>query len=240
MNRAHSRALGVMGLMLLAGCVRLDAQVGSDPPAARGGASNAADAGASNVADRGASNAADGGASSCDSAAPLELYYRNLRASDVTDLINFIVKVENRSAAPVPLATLQVRYYFSDELSAPTLLEVYYSDTCCSNKSLFKDQVLASVHSVSASASADAYFEIGFDPSVGELAPGDSVQVEIGYSDPASIATSTQQNDYSYLASATGTQADWDACPGPDCRPTFTTCNLTVYQAGVLVWGAPP
>ena len=231
MNPAISRALGVMSLMLLARCVRLEAQVGSDPGAARGGASNAG---------AGTGNAADGGAGSCDSAAPLKLYYRNLRPSDVTDLVNFIVKVENRSAAPVQLATLQVRYYFSDELSTPALLEVYYSDTCCSNKSLFKDQVLASVHSVSASASADSYIEIGFDPSVGALAPGDSVQVEIGYSDPASVATSTQQNDYSYLASATGTQADWDACPGPDCLPTFTTCNLTVYQAGDLVWGVPP
>lgn len=206
------RALGCMSLVLLVGCTR-QAEVGSAPPL-------------------------DGG-SACASAAPFPLYYWAARSEDKTELIDFLVKVENRSGAAVSLATFSVRYYFTDELTTPATLDVYYSDTCCSNKISFDDQVLTSVRSVS-SAQADSYFELGFDKSVGELAPGDAVQVEIGYHDAAFVSTSIQSNDYSFLATAIGTQLDWDACPGPACLPAFTNCALTVHQAGVRVWGTPP
>ena len=206
-------ALGVTCLALLFGCTQ-EAEVGSDPPAE--------------------------GAPECDSTAGLRLYYWNARPEKTTNLIDFLVKVENRNGAPIPLATLSVRYYFSDELPPPVTLEVYYSDTCCSNKIRFDDQVLTSVQSISAPPRADSYIELGFAKSVGELAPGDAVQVELGYQDAAFVATSTQSNDYSFLATATGTQAEWDACPGPACLKNFTNCALTVHQAGDRVWGTPP
>jgi len=224
MNGGTLRALEVACLALLVACTRLEAEVGSEPP----------------VSEAGASNAAASGGANCDSAAPLELYYWNARPAATTDQIDFLVKLENRSGAAVPLATLSVRYYFTDEIVAPATLEVYYGDTCCSNKILFKDEALTSVQAVSASPRADSYFEIGFDPSLGALAAGDSVQVELGYHDAAFDSVSTQSNDYSFVATAVGTQADWDACPGPACLPTFTNCRLSAYREGTLVWGMPP
>jgi len=201
-------------LLLFVGCTQLEAEVGSDPPAAA--------------------------APKCDSAAPFGLYYWNVRPEATAELIDFLVKVENRTGAPVPLATLGIRYYFKDELPTPATLDVFYGDTCCTKKSTFKERVLRSVRPASGTTRADSYIEIGFEPSVGELAPGDAVQVEIGYQDAASVESSTQSNDYSFLATAIGTQSDWDACPGPACLPSFTNCALTVDQAGMRVWGAPP
>jgi len=212
MNGVVRRAL-VASCLVLVGCARLEAEVGSDPGTDT--------------------------APKCDSTAALRLYYWNARPADDTELIDFLIKIENRTGAAVPLASLSARYYFRDELTPPTKLDVYYSDTCCSNKISFDDRVLSSVQRIS-SPNADSYLEIGFEPSVGELAPGDAAQVEMGYYDAASVATSKQSNDYSFLASATGTQANWDACPGPNCLPTFTNCALTLHDTGVRVWGTPP
>jgi hypothetical protein len=50
----------------------------------------------------------------------------------------------------------------------------------------------------------------------------------------------TQTNDYSFAATAGGTQAQWNDCPGPQCDAKFTNCALTVHQNGVLAWGTPP
>ena len=83
-------------LALLVGCTQLEAEVGSDPP--------------SHVA------------SKCDSTASLGLYYWNVRPEQTTELIDFLVKVENRTGAAVALATLSVRYYFREESSPPGLL----------------------------------------------------------------------------------------------------------------------
>jgi len=212
MNGGVYRVLLASSLVLV-GCGRLEAEVGSERP--------------TDVA------------SMCDSNGALRLYYWNARPAERTDLIDFLVKIENRTGRAVPLANLSVRYYFRDELTPSAKLDVYYSDTCCSNKITFDDRVLSSVQRVSL-PNADSYLEIGFAPSVGGLSPGDAAQVELGYYDDASVAASQQSNDYSFLATANGTQADWDACPGPTCLPTFTNCALTVYDAGVRVWGTPP
>lgn len=211
-------------LLLLAACERLEASVGSErAPTAQGGVSG------------------NGGAAArCDAAAPLKLYYWNARPQTVTDLIDYLVKIENATGSPVPLETLKIRYYFSNELPPPATLEVYYSDTCCSNKILFNEQVLTSLHSITPRQNADSYFEIGFMPTVGMLAAGDAVQVEFGFHDPDFALALNQGDDYSYSATASGDQLDWDACPGPRCLDSFTSCALTVYRSDALVWGTPP
>jgi hypothetical protein len=210
-----------MWLLALGACAPVNAEVGSGlPPTADGGP--------------------DGPALSCDALAPLKLYYWNAHPADSTLQVNYLVKVENGTGAPVPLSSLKLRYYLTNELTTPTTIVIFYSDTCCSNKIFFDDKVLTFFQSISPRTNADSYLEIGFDATVGLLASGDAVQVEIGYHDVNFAAYLDQTNDYSYIPTATGTQAQWDTCPGPRCPSTFTSCSMTVYRDDVLVWGTPP
>lgn len=202
-------------LVLLGTGCRVEAEVGSEqPPAASQGR--------------------------CDEEAPLKLYYWNSRPQDTTDLIDYLVKVENASGAALSPSSLKIRYYLANELPTPATIDVYYSDTCCSNKALFNDQVLTSLVSSGARPGADSYLEIGFAPTLPPLAAGDAIQVEVGLHDTDMTFRSDQSNDYSYDANAVGTQADWDSCPGPDCLSSFVSCKLVVLQNDVLMWGTPP
>ena len=177
----------------------------------------------------------------CDTLAPLRLHYWAAHPGDTTNQIDFIVKIDNETGAPIPSESVQVRYYFTNELAPPAALTIFYADTCCSNKKVgFEAEVSASVVAMPPKPGADSYIELGFSPNVGPLANGDALQVEPGYHDVAFARLSTQTNDYSYAATAVGTQADWDKCPGPACEAKFTSCTVALFRDGVLVWGTPP
>src|SRR5258705_2536001 len=70
----------------------------------------------------------------CDPLAPLRLYYRNSHPADPSNSIDYIVKVENATGSPLPLTSLKVRYFFTNELVASSKIEIFYAGTCCSNK----------------------------------------------------------------------------------------------------------
>ena len=225
----------------LAGCSAEHAEVGSDWPPTPDAADSGSGDRASAPSDGAKEGAAEGGVGRCDALAPLRLYYRNLTASSPSTNINYIVKVENATGAALPLGGLEVRYYFTNELAPPWETEIFYTDTCCSNKMTdFNDAIVKTVQSMPARPNADSHIAIGFAGSLGTLAPGDAVQVELGFHAPGYSLNLTQTNDYSYAAAAAGTQTQWNACPGPQCDPKFTTCSLTVYRDGALVWGTPP
>jgi hypothetical protein len=224
----------LVGALLLAGCAPTQAEVGADPPLDAG---SVVGDGMSRPVD-----APDAGSSGrCDALAPLRLYYWNLRTAASSTDINYIVKVENRTGAAIAMSSLEVRYYFTNELTPSATIDIFYTDTCCSNKKTdFNDGILTQVRALPAQPNADAYLPIAFAPAVGLLAPGDAVQVEIGFHEPGYARTLTQSNDYSYGASAGGTQSQWDDCPGSSCDGKFTSCALTVHEDGLLVWGTPP
>jgi hypothetical protein len=184
----------------------------------------------------------DGGAGDapCAARAPLRLYLWNAHPTSTTNGIDYLVKVENAGSAAVPLAGLEVRYYFTNELAPPTTISIFYADTCCSNKIMLSDKVMTSLSTMPPKPNADSYLAIAFDPSLGDLAAGDDVQVELGFHDPQFARDLTQTNDYSYVTSATATQAEWDTCPGPSCPGRLSTCAITVYENNALVWGVPP
>jgi hypothetical protein len=219
-------------------CAPQQAEVGADPPFDAGldprdGVPPFAEA---------SSDAQEGGAvGRCDGQAPLRLYLWNLRTAASSPDVNYIVKVENATGAPLAMSSLEVRYYLTNELMAPSVIDVFYIDTCCSNKRTdFKDGVLTSLETLSPRPNADAYLRVAFASTVGLLAAGDAVQVEIGFHDVGYTRSQRQTNDYSYVASAGGTQSEWDGCPGPQCEAKFTSCASTIYRDGVLVWGTPP
>ena len=211
-------------VVALFGCSAIDAQVGSGLPPPED--AHPPDAGPTRP---------------CDVALPIRLYYWNVRPADSTNHLDYIVKVENTTGAALPLGALQIRYYLTNELEPPTEIDIYYTDTCCSDKiTNFNTEILTSMQSMPVTPNADAYLEIGFAASLGSLAHGDAVQVELGLHAPDYARDMTQTNDYSYLPDATGTQEQWDRCPGAQCAPTFTTCAMTVHRDDALVWGTPP
>ncbi len=159
-----------------------------------------------------------GGVGRCDDLAPVRLYARNIYASSPSDGIDFIVKVANQTALPIPLVSLKVRYYFTNDLSSPWMTNVYYTDICCSHpRKNFEANVFVSAQSMPLTPTADTYLEFGFDAAAGYVAPGDAVQVEVAFHAPSFDRTLVQTNDYSYGTTDVGTQAEWDACPGAQC-----------------------
>jgi hypothetical protein len=186
----------------------------------------------------GSPGASEGGAS-CASGAPLALYYDNAQVAASANAIDFLFKVANATGAALPLASLAIRYYFTNEITSTWATTVYYAGTCCGdNRSGLNADVKVSVISIAPTRGADHYLETTFDPSAGDLLEGDSVQVEVSFHASDFGQNLNQANDYSFVATATGTQSQWDGCP-PQCD-RFRSCLLTVYRNGVLVWGAPP
>jgi hypothetical protein len=170
---------------------------------------------------------------------PLVLYYDNAQVAASANAIDFLFKVANATGAALPLASLAIRYYFTNEITPTWATTVYYAGTCCGDtRSGFDADVKVSVVSIAPTRGADHYLETTFDPSAGDLLDGDSVQVEVAFHAPGFGQNLNQANDYSFVPTATGTQAQWDGCP-PQCD-RFRSCLLTVYKDGVLAWGAPP
>jgi endoglucanase len=220
-------------------CSARDAEVGADwSPSLDASFGDSSRPGDAPLDGRGSN---ESGAGRCDRGGALRLYYRNLSATVMNTNINYIVKVENATGAPIPLASLEVRYYFTNELGAAGVTDIFYTDTCCSNKITdFKDAIVTSLEATPTSPTATAYMSIGFAPSIGALAVDDAVQVELSYHASGYTTSFSQANDYSFNTSAVGPQTQWNDCPGPSCEAKFTSCALTVHRDGALVWGTPP
>jgi hypothetical protein len=183
--------------------------------------------------------AGDGAGPSCAPSGAIVLYYRDASPAASVDQIDFLFKVVNATGAAIPLSSLAIRYYFTNELTVPGQTAIYYTDTCCgAARTMFNADVIETVNPIAAVAGADTYLETTFDAAAGLLQNGDDVQVEVGFHATGYTQNLQQTNDYSYSAATAGTQAQWDACP-TQCT-NFHSCALTVYRDGVLVWGQPP
>jgi hypothetical protein len=174
----------------------------------------------------------------CNYANPINLLYRYVPVDAGASLVDFSFKLVNGSTQTLQLNTVVFRYYFTNEIAAPMAL-VAYGDVCCPDK-VITSHVIATLHSVTpAVAGADTYIEFAFDASAGTLAPARTVEVEVELSNAVG-SVSNQSNDYSHIATATGTQTQWDNCPATgNCVP-FHSCVMTVYQGSTLIWGNPP
>ena len=236
-RRARDRSSVVASAFVFAcavGCSPVRAEVASDPPALDGSTSLDAAARPGDVD-------LDGARARCDEAAPLRLYAWNLRTTEQSADINTIFKIENATGASLALSTLEVRYYFTNELAQRAKVDVFYTDTCCSDKVTdFNDAILTSLASYGPKAKANTALIVGFTSAAPLLRSGDAVQVEVALHEAAYATMLDQSNDYSFAAGAGGTQSQWNECPGPDCDAKFTSCLMTVHREGAIVWGFVP
>jgi hypothetical protein len=181
----------------------------------------------------------DSAGATCDPSAPIALYYRDASPAASVNQIDFLFKVANATGAAIPLSSLAIRYYFTNDLTVAGQTAIYYTSTCCgTSRTMFNADVIETVTPIAAVTGADTYLETTFDAAAGVVENGDSVQVEVGFHATGYTQNLQQTNDYSFSAANAGTQAQWDACP-PQCA-SFHSCALTVYRDGLLVWGQPP
>jgi hypothetical protein len=195
--------------------------------------------------DQGGVTDAPGGvsdASNCGSG-PFDLLHENVKPASPTDALDLEFKLTNRTGQTIPLSSMTLHYYLTNEFT-PGRLAVYYTEIYGSTaRTGFDASVLLALQPIASPAkpTATSYIDIGFDAGAGMLANGDSLKFEIGL--VGATGLETQTNDYSYVAAASGTQQEWDQCPsGPATQKCakYVSCVTTVYQNGALVWGTPP
>src|SRR5258708_4307449 len=110
------RVLGVLGaalVALLGGASTAGGLEGDAQPIVRLGGDGAAPL--------------EAGTSSCDPGAPIALFYRTAQAASDANSIDFLFKVVNKTGAALPLGSLAVRYYFTNELTPSWQTSVYYA-----------------------------------------------------------------------------------------------------------------
>jgi hypothetical protein len=181
--------------------------------------------------DGGAGGAETGGGGGTDAeggvtATGLSVLYAVQDSSATSAYIGCELSVLNSGSTPVALSTLEVRYYYTDEVHLTPQVNLNWSHVSTSGA----DQPLTVTSTVGPlqppSTNADTYLAFDFASSHSTLAPGESAVFSWQLQGPdPSKDIYTQTNDYSFEASAT-TLAPWN--------------HVTLTQGGTLVWGALP
>lgn len=151
--------------------------------------------------------------------ASLVVQYKAADSSAIDNQIKPHLQIVNKGTAPVALSGLKLRYYYTIDGEKAQTFSCDYAAVGCANLSGTFSKLPA------AKTGADYYLEIAFRTSAGSLAPGSStgeMQIRVNKSDWTNY---NEANDYSYDATKTAF-ADWS--------------KVTLYQDGVLVWGAEP
>jgi len=130
-------------------------------------------------------------------------------------------QIINNGTTPVPLSSLTMRYWFTNETPAdPLVFACDYALVDCSNITA-KFVVLPSPEN-----GANTYLEIGFTAAAGSIAPGQSsgeIQTRIHHVNWSNFITS---ESYSFISDPSFVYKD--------------TQTVTLYLNGSLVWGLEP
>lgn len=130
-------------------------------------------------------------------------------------------QIFNSGATSVPLSSLTMRYWFTNEAPAdPLVFACDYALVTCSNITA-KFVVLPSPVT-----GANTYLEIGFTAAAGSIAPGQSsgeIQTRIHHVNWSDFITT---DSYSFISDPSFVYKD--------------TQTVTLYLNGVLVWGTEP
>jgi hypothetical protein len=132
-----------------------------------------------------------------------------------------LYQIINTGTVSVPLSSLTMRYWFTNEAPAdPLVFACDYALVGCNNITS-KFVVLPS-----AEPKANTYLEIGFTAAAGSIAPGQSsgeIQTRVHHVNWSNFITT---DSYSFISDPSFVYKD--------------TQTVTLYLNGVLVWGAEP
>jgi hypothetical protein len=132
-----------------------------------------------------------------------------------------LYQILNTSTASVPLSSLTMRYWLTDESPTdPLVFECDWAQVSCSNITS-KFVVLPSP-----AAKANTYLEIGFKAAAGSIAPGQGsgeVQTRIHHVNWSNFITT---DSYSFISDPSFVYKD--------------SQTVTLYLNGVLIWGVEP
>lgn len=132
-----------------------------------------------------------------------------------------LYQIVNTGAGTVPLSSVTMRYWFTNETPAdPLVFECDWAQVSCSNVTA-RFVVLATPAS-----KANTYLEISFRAGAGSLAPGQStgeIQTRVHHVNWSNFNTT---ETYSFISDPSFVYKD--------------TQTVTLYQSGALVWGVEP
>jgi hypothetical protein len=201
-----------------------DVSVGLD------GTSNGLDgAGDSSVLDVTGGDATAGDAGDGESgvaATGLSVLYSVQDSSATSAYIGCELSVANSGSTPVDLSSLEVRYYYTDDVHLTPQININWSHVSTSSA----DATLTVTDTVGPltppAATADTYIAFDFSSSHSQLGPGESAVFSWQLQGPdPSKDVYTQTNDYSFNAGMT-TLAPWD--------------HVVLTQSGSVAWGVLP
>ncbi|HKF22241.1 MAG TPA: cellulose binding domain-containing protein [Candidatus Angelobacter sp.] len=132
-----------------------------------------------------------------------------------------LYEIFNTGTTPVPMSTLTMRYWFTNESPAdPLVFNCDFAQVSCSN---ITSRFVTVANPVPL---ADTYVEIGFLSGAGTLAPGANsgeIQTRVHKTDFLPMIT---VNDYSFISDPSFVYTD--------------TTTVTLYLNGTLLWGVEP
>ena len=155
----------------------------------------------------------------------ISVQFNNGNASSSSNSIYAKYKVTNNTGAPLNLADLKLRYYY-------TIDEEKQQNFWCDHAGMMNGYNYVDVTSKvtgtfvkmsQTTSTADYYFEVGFASDAGTLASGSYIEVQTRVA-RADWTNYNQSNDYSYKLS--GSYVDWN--------------QVTAYKGGTLVFGIEP
>ena len=130
-------------------------------------------------------------------------------------------QISNTGTTAVPLSSLTMRYWFTNEAPAdPLVFACDYAQVNCSNITATFVTLPSPV------TKATNYLQIGFTAAAGSIAPGQStgeIQTRVHHVNWSNFITT---DSYSFISDESFVYKD--------------TQTVTLYQNGVLVWGTEP
>lgn len=135
-------------------------------------------------------------------ATPLRVQMYNGNTAAQINTIFPWFKITNTGSAPINLADVKIRYYYTIDGEKPQNFWCDWSDIGSGNVTG------TFVKLETPSSGADYYFELGFKPGAGSLKPGKSVEVHNRFA-KSDWSNFNQTNDYSFNPKAK-TYTDWD------------------------------